>query len=400
MPAGYGKPRATSSGAELADVAANEAASLKAQLDQMKSLKPDQLRVFVQQNHSNPVLTKLFENLADAKQKLVELSVSYTPDNLVYKGGVSLIETINQQIDEQIQGVLLGLSIKQNIAEEQAKALRAQASQRNSPTSAEREGQKELVQKQIALAEQDSGDVKKKFEHGQATQADIRAAEREVLRLRQQLAALDAPVKLDSLQELSIPDDEEKEIRRIQAMIQNSPDLINADSGGTPLGKAASAGWLRVAAFLLDHGAAVNLKSGGAPPVAIAASSGNKAMTELLLDRGADVNATDGGGRTALHTAVVLRFRSVAEVLLSRKADVNARDSERNGRCTPLHLAAQGESTEMVALLLANKADVNARDKTDWTPLHWAASAKRAENIKLLLAKGAEVNARDKADRT
>ena len=43
-------------------------------------------------------------------------------------------------------------------------------------------------------------------------------------------------------------------------MIRNSPDLINAPSGApgenyTPLGRAANAGQLRVAEFLLDNGA-------------------------------------------------------------------------------------------------------------------------------------------------
>src|SRR6201999_792010 len=62
-------------------------------------------------------------------------------------------------------------------------------------------------------------------------------------------------------------DDVHKEIRDIQAMIQNSPDLINAAGSGfnhdkTPLQLAAEKGQLIVAKYLLDHGANVNGRSG------------------------------------------------------------------------------------------------------------------------------------------
>jgi hypothetical protein len=59
---------------------------------------------------------------------------------------------------------------------------------------------------------------------------------------------------------------EDAEIQRIQTMIQNSPDLINApdSSGHTPLENAAINGQLKVAAFLVDHGADVNARGGTA----------------------------------------------------------------------------------------------------------------------------------------
>jgi tetratricopeptide (TPR) repeat protein len=59
-------------------------------------------------------------------------------------------------------------------------------------------------------------------------------------------------------------DPESQEIQRIQTMIQNSPDLINATApgnDGTPLSKAARDGWIRVANYLLAHGADVNANS-------------------------------------------------------------------------------------------------------------------------------------------
>jgi ankyrin repeat protein/tetratricopeptide (TPR) repeat protein len=191
-------------------------------------------------------------------------------------------------------------------------------------------------------------------------------------------------------------DSEEAEIRRIQAMIQNSPDLINAPRGGsTPLSAAAGAGWLRAVAFLLDHGADVNLSVNGQSPLCIATINGHKAMVELLLSRGADVNAKDGGGRTPLHTAAGNGFISVVETLLKFKADVNARDTERNGRNTPLHLAAGNGHSAIVKLLVAAGADVNAKDVSGGTPLMEAAAKGHRDTAAALLDAKADVNAAD-----
>jgi len=206
-----------------------------------------------------------------------------------------------------------------------------------------------------------------------------------------------------------VNDEEEVEIRRIQAMIQNSPDLVNAPSGenGTPLYQAASKGQLRVAAFLLDHGADVNARSGAAgkiyvdwTPLFVAASRGHKAMVELLAARGADVSATvrtmtgrEGGnlnGGTALHQAVIKGFQAVAESLLASKADINARDAD--GR-TPLHFAAASGQVGLTVFLLAKGADVNAVDSHGATALMRAASDGHLETLRKLIDAKASVGA-------
>jgi tetratricopeptide (TPR) repeat protein len=110
------------------------------------------------------------------------------------------------------------------------------------------------------------------------------------------------------VQETATTDEEERQIRDIQAMIQNSPDLINAPGtdGKTPLQSAAEKGQLVVAKYLLDHGANVNEPTRNRHPVSTplcaAAENGHKVMVELLLARGADVN---GGGSIRF----ILRFR-------------------------------------------------------------------------------------------
>ena len=141
---------------------------------------------------------------------------------------------------------------------------------------------------------------------------------------------------------------EDQEIWRIQQMLQNSPDLINAAGEGssTPLVNAAYKGWLKVAAYLMDHGADVNVNT----PLNTAAWAGNRAMVELLLSRGAEVNSKDSQGKTPLHTAVEKNYPSVIEVLLANKADVNAQDQFGD---TPLTLAAGRGQVKIVQMLLA-----------------------------------------------
>lgn len=196
-------------------------------------------------------------------------------------------------------------------------------------------------------------------------------------------------------------DDEGKEIRRIQAMIQNSPDLINGPGEGeSPLFAAAGAGRLRVATFLLDSGANVNKASSGRTPLHYAVQFGHKAMVELLLQHGADVNAKDGTGGTALHGAAQAGFLSIAEVLLKYKADLNARNSKMNGEVSPLHLAARSGHAALVGFLLASGDDANRRDAAGQTPLHLVAALGRDGVVEKLLKSGADVNATDTAGET
>ena len=247
-------------------------------------------------------------------------------------------------------------------------------------------------------------------------------------------------------------DEEETEIRRIQALIRDSPDLINArnvqvattgagDNAqpryGTLLHKAAQQGQLQVAAFLLNSNAEINAEDQrGSTPLHWAAGNGHKAMVELLLSRKANPNARDSeryfsgryeGASTPLHLAVEKGYRSVCEALLGNGADPNLAN---NVQQTPLHEAAgrgdeaivrllldkgadvkaktrDGEtalhrtsSTNVTTWLLQRGADVNAQSKTGHAPLHGAAYRNQRTRVELLLAHKADPNIKTQAGQT
>lgn len=257
---------------------------------------------------------------------------------------------------------------------------------------------------------------------------------------RSYLAAAGQSPTVESATAAPATSEEAEEVRRIRAMIKDSPDLINAPGPGgrTPLHQAAQKGQLVVATFLLDNGAEVNAKdSSGETPLHLATEAGHKAMVELLLDHNADVQAMRAnfnsptalhlaaqagyrsllelllehkaevnakvsggpmsGGPTPLHLAVFKGFRAIAEVLIRNGADVNAvgysYPNSLNFSGTPLHIAAQRGDQAMAELLLQNKADPNAKLPDGTTPLHMAASFGNETVAKLLIAHGAEVNA-------
>jgi ankyrin repeat protein len=187
-------------------------------------------------------------------------------------------------------------------------------------------------------------------------------------------------------------DDEAKEIIRIQQLIQNSPDLINTavPGGTTPLATAAAHGWLKVATYLLDHGADANVSAvAHVSPLIEATKAGNRAMVELLLSRGANLNSTGDSGKKPVHIAAENNFPAVLDVLLDKGADVNALDGLEN---TPLVRAAEKGNQAIASLLLAHHANVNTKNYLGETALITAARSNSPQIVKQLLGAGAESN--------
>ncbi|MGD1085643.1 MAG: ankyrin repeat domain-containing protein [Verrucomicrobiota bacterium] len=259
-----------------------------------------------------------------------------------------------------------------------------------------RQRQQELLEDEIKVVEQQLEIEQMKSKNGLETQDAVFATQQKLLELKRQSAALEGG-QAGSPLAAAPTDKEDEEIRDLQTMLQNSPDIFKNNG---ELERAANLGQLRVAAFLLDHGVDVDADVSGDTPLYDAAQNGQKTMVELLLSRGADVNARDASGETALLTATERGLQSVVEVLLAHRADVNLAFTKMNGEQTPLHVAAQRGYANLVNLLLAAGANPNVKDSQGLTPLDYAVEKGSPEIVKSLLAAKADPNARDDSDRT
>jgi cytohesin len=249
---------------------------------------------------------------------------------------------------------------------------------------------------------------KKQMEAGIIPSDAIVPTERDLLKLKRQVAALDAGQAISfTATEVSAPaaSTEADEVRRIQALIKDSPDLINAPDrkGQTLLQSAAAKGKLALVKLLLDSGAAVDsLQQPGLTALHYAAANGHKAVVDLLLSKGAKRDAQNVSGVTPLHLATLKGYETVAKALVAAGAPVNPQTKEYgksesedlqysiSGGVTPLHLASEGGYAGSVELLLAKGADVNAGSQT---PLSYAVRRHYLPVVRLLLAAHANPNA-------
>jgi ankyrin repeat protein len=300
--------------------------------------------------------------------------------------------------------------------------------------------QQKLLSEEIQLQEKVVRQIRDHISKGLAPSSSELEPQRELLSLKRELVALESsakspapgPTRDTTAEGTGRPAErtgEDIEIARIEALLKDSPDLINVRTGGSepPLHQAVSKGYRRVVEFLLNHGADVDIgppaldtalqwavrngqraivelllnhkarveltgKSGDAP-LTLAASSGFKAIAELLLARGADVNATNRFGSSALHQAVRQNRPETVELLLAHHADINALADEG----TPLRLAVLSGWVKLARLLLERGAKPDIRHPNSGTPLvaaAWQKSGLEDELTELLLRHGADPNIR------
>lgn len=356
-------------------------ASLQADIDFCKHElaeldgNPKTARVFAQQHFSNPVLTSLVQAAVKTEQELARMKNDLGDKHPDAVRAQELLKTINDQIDAQV-GVIT--------KDVQARLFEAQAT--------------------LSILKKRSAETEK--------EAAVSGAQG------------GSPAK---------PSQEDEAIERYQAMIRDSPDLINANgSGTTPLNSAAKNGQLKVVKFLLDNKANIEARDGvdqtpllnaaqgekrdivellvgrGADVNAVtqsasgggihqgysalhyAAAAGNKAIAEILLAHGAKVDARDGAGATPLMAAVGMGFKTVAEMLIAHGAEVNARDNEGK---SVLIVGIEKNHPLIVDMLLASKADVNLASKDGYTPLIAAVNSGQPDTVKVLLGHGADARA-------
>jgi ankyrin repeat protein len=188
---------------------------------------------------------------------------------------------------------------------------------------------------------------------------------------------------------------EKHEIERLQALLQESPDLVNTSKQGEPppLHKAVQSGALEVADFLLNHGADIDLRAPStwpstdiSSPLLLAAGQGNKAMTELLLKHHPRVDIRNNFDETPLIVAAASGFKAIVELLLAQGADPSLMDHNRK---SALHRAIASNRREVVEVLLSKNPKLSAPASGAFTPLHEAVFAHAPNIAGMLLEKGA-----------
>ncbi|MBI4603531.1 MAG: ankyrin repeat domain-containing protein [Planctomycetes bacterium] len=188
-------------------------------------------------------------------------------------------------------------------------------------------------------------------------------------------------------------------VDRLEELLRADPAIVNArgPDGMTPLHFAAT---VRIAAWLLDHGAGIDIRDldhCGTPAQWLVRE--RPEVSGFLIDRGAeaDVHLRCALGRledvrAALRAdPALLRARSTGDapggyVSLYTGVGVGS---------TLLEVAARFDRVAIAEQLLDAGADLTARGQHGATPLHWAAWHGNTAVLDLLLARGAPVDLRD-----
>ena len=206
---------------------------------------------------------------------------------------------------------------------------------------------------------------------------------------------------------------ENKELAVVQVLVEYgaSIDAQESQGGNSPLMLACSEGYTKIAEFLLNNGAKVNIKEKAEPtatyialqldhtdssaltPLCVASAANKKKIIELLIDHGAQVNDTYSEYQVnPLHIASIFGNVKAAKALITKGANIQAKTTDGD---TALHHAAEIGSYELAELLLTNKALIDVKNSKGNTPLIIAVIKGHYNIVELLLKRNAQIDLRN-----
>ncbi|KAK4656987.1 hypothetical protein QC762_0041250 [Podospora pseudocomata] len=184
------------------------------------------------------------------------------------------------------------------------------------------------------------------------------------------------------------------ELEKATYLLQHNADVdLGHRRVGSPLTQACRAANLQMVKLLVEHGADINHSCegiAGTPLSAVCVAYGHSDPSQVeeviryLFEKGVDVNAAGGLFRYPILAAAYNAPVNVVNQFLQKGAKVNTKDGM--GR-SPIHMAACRGGTENMEALLQAGGDIKATDGHQRTALHWAAAAGRASVVKMLLAR-------------
>ncbi len=190
------------------------------------------------------------------------------------------------------------------------------------------------------------------------------------------------------------------DLERVRKLVEENAEWIHhrTTEGDTPLYSCAAYGHIKIAEFLIEKGANINVQNNqGWTPLSVASFNGHFEIVELLLKHGADVNAKDIYGSSALNRSVGRGHLDISEFLIRNGADPNIQNPLG---ITPLFWAVRSGNREMVTLLLSHGGDLNGVMNDGTTLLHLAASLGENDICEYLISKGMDVNIKKRYDVT
>jgi ankyrin repeat domain-containing protein 50 len=174
------------------------------------------------------------------------------------------------------------------------------------------------------------------------------------------------------------------------ALLTHGADVDGKDHiGYSPLHHAAETGKMWMVQLLFLFGAQASPRDErGVTPLHLAALHSHTRIAEFLVDKGAEVEvSTMYDLRTPLHWAAWNESKPLLELFLKHGANINAQNSEGE---TALHYAAR-DNQIILQDLLDNGADPEIETRSEETPLRWAAEEQRRESTEKLVKAGARI---------